>query len=116
MTFTQELEPQHEESPVGSLLSALRLDASFRPAEPNSIAETGLSEAVIEGLLCKFLLAVGSDSGRGLADRLHLPYGILEATFQSLRSRQIVSPTGSAPLNDYVYTLSERGRTYAQSA
>lgn len=113
MSITQELEPQVQ---PGSLLSALGLDTNFRPAEPKSLAETGLSEAVIEGLLCKFLLAVGSDSGRGLADRLHLPYGILEQTFQSLRSRQIAMPTGSAPLNDYIYTLSERGRNYAQSA
>ncbi len=114
MSITQELEPQ--EVATGSLLSALGLDAKFRPAEPKSLQETGLSEAVIEGLLCKFLLAVGSESGRGLADRLCLPYGILENTFQSLRSRQIVATTGSAPLNDYVYTLSERGRNYAQSA
>jgi predicted ATPase with chaperone activity len=113
MSMTQELEP-----PVatGSLLAALGLDCKFRPAEPKSIAETGLNDAVIESLLCKYLLAVGSDSGRSLADRVCLPYNILDGIFQSLRSRQVISPTGSAPLNDYTYTLSERGRTYAQSA
>ena len=113
MSMTQELEPQ---TPTGSLLAALGLDASYRPSEPKSIAETGLSETVIESLLCKFLLAVGSDSGRGLSDRLCLPYGILENLFQSLRSRQVIATSGSAPLNDYVYTLSERGRIFAQSA
>lgn len=114
MSLTQTLEP--EAPPTGSLLSALGLDSSFRPAEPKSMAETGLSETVIEGLICKFLLAVGSESGRGLSDRMCLPYGILETTFQSLRNRQVIGTTGSAPLNDYIYTLTERGRTFAQSA
>jgi predicted ATPase with chaperone activity len=109
-------ELQEEEVQAGSLLAALGLEENFRPVEPKNIAETGLSEALIESLICKFILAVGSDSGRGLADKLHLPYGILEQTFQSLRSRQVLSPTGSAPLNDFNYTLSDRGRTFAQSA
>ena len=105
-----------QEVPAGSLLAALGLEENFRPAEPKSIAETGLSEALIEAMLCKFLLAVGSDSGRGLADKLHLPFGILEQTFQSLRQRQVMVANGSAPLNDFNYTLSDRGRTFAQSA
>src|SRR5688500_9386614 len=109
-------ELQEEAVQPGSLLAALGMDENFRPAEPKSIAETGLTEALIESLICKFILAVGSDSGRGLADKLHLPFGILEQTFQSLRSRQVRSPTGSAPLNDFNYPLSDRGRTFAQSA
>ena len=100
----------------GSLLKALGLDQSFRPAEPKSLEETGLSETLVESLIVKFLLAIGSDSGRTLSDRLCLPFCILEKTYQSLKSRQIIVATGSAPLNDYVYSLSERGRAYAQSA
>lgn len=105
-----------QETPSGSLLAALGLKDNFRPSEPKSIAETGLTETLIESLLCKFLLAVGSDSGRGLAEKLLLPFGILESTFQSLRQRQVIVANGSAPLNDFNYTLSDRGRSFAQSA
>jgi hypothetical protein len=49
---------------VGNLLSELLGDDVFRPAEPRSLEETGLSNTLIEGLIVKFLLAVGSSSGR----------------------------------------------------
>jgi len=101
--------------PEGGLAAALGLDDSFRPGEPASIEETGLSEVVIEGLIVKFLLSVGSDSGRGLADKLHLPFGILDPIYQSLRGRQLITPIGSAPLNDHRYGLTENGRELAQS-
>lgn len=105
-----------QEAPAGSLLAALGLEENFRPSEPKSIAETGLSETLIETLICKFVLAIGSDSGRGIAEKLRLPFGILESLFQSLRQRQVLVANGSAPLNDFNYTLSDRGRAFAQSA
>lgn len=105
-----------QDVPVGSLAAALGLDDAFRPGEPQSIEETGLTEVIIEGLISKLLLALGSSSGRALADKVHLPFGILDDIYQSMRNRQIISPTGSAPLNDYRYTLTEHGRNQAQSA
>ena len=115
MTMTMDFPAETSALPKGSLVAALGLDDNFRPREPRSIEETGLTEALIEAMILKFVLAVGSESGRGLSDRLHLPYGILEATFQSLRSRQLITPSASAPLGDYRYTLSENGRRLAQS-
>src|SRR5262249_20915771 len=44
-----------------------------------------------------------------------LPFGILEECLQRLRTRQFLTHRGSAPLNDYVYTLTELGREHAQS-
>ena len=43
------------------------------------------------------------------------PFGILDSIFHSLRSRQILSHTGSAPLNDCIYVLSDLGRQHARS-
>ncbi len=116
MTMTMDFPAETSALPKGSLIAALGLDDNFRPREPRSIEETGLTEALIESMILKFVLAIGSESGRGLSDRLHLPYGILEGTFQSLRSRQLITPSASAPLGDYRYTLSENGRRLAQSA
>ena len=106
------------EAPVatGKLVAALGLDESFRPDEPASIKETGLSEAQIEDQILKLLLGVGSDSGRSLSDRLCLPFVLLEDVFQSLRNRQIITPTGSAMLGDYLYQLTDNGRERAQRA
>ncbi len=99
----------------GFLLASLLGEESFYPAEPRSLAETGLPESLVEGLICKYLAVVGTASGRGVAKNLCLPFGILEEIFRVLRARQIVVHTGSAPLNDYNYTLTDQGRDRAKS-
>ena len=105
-----------EQSLHGSLLAGLMSDESFHPAEPKSIDETGLSPTLIEDLILKYVLAVGSASGRDIAGNICLPFVTLEDLLRSLRSRQLLVHTGSAQLGDYVYTLTEQGRTRAQSA
>src|SRR5205085_8810587 len=47
---------------------------------------------------------------------LCLPFAILEDLLRSLRTRQLLVHTGSAQLGDYVYNLTDQGRTRAQSA
>jgi len=100
----------------GSLLASLLSDDNFHPAEPRSIEETGLTAALIETLICKYILVIGSASGRQVADNICIPFGILEDLFKSLRARQIVAHTGSAQFGDYYYTLTDNGREFAKSA
>ncbi len=102
--------------PVEGLLATLLLDEGFRPTAPRSVEETGLTISLIESLICKHLGVVGANSGRGIAKEICLPFGILEGLLQTLRARQILVHTGSAPLNDYRYTLTEQGRGHAQAA
>ncbi len=104
------------EKPREGLLAALLSDEGFRPAAPRTIEETGLSPSLIESLVCKHLAIVGSHSGRLIAEQLCLPFGILDGLFQALRSRQVLVHTGSAPLNDYRYSLTEQGRERARAA
>jgi hypothetical protein len=101
--------------PTGSLLSSILSEDSFRPAEPKSIEETGLSAALIEDLIFKFVLLIGSASGRQVSDRLCLPYGLIEPLFQSLRQRQLLTNSSSAQLGDFNYTLTEQGRQRART-
>ena len=98
-----------------ALLASLLSDETFRPSEPRTLEETGLSVSLVESLICKYLLQVGSSSGREVATQICLPFGILEGVLQALRTRQIISHTGAAMLNDYRYTLTEQGRTQAQA-
>src|SRR5262245_37484153 len=94
--------------------SALLSGDSFQPAQPRSLEEAGLSEALVESLVCKRLLAVGRENGRALAEQLCLSFALIEGVLQRLRSRQVLTHRGSAPLNDYVYVLTDQGRETAQ--
>lgn len=98
-----------------SALATLLSDEGFWPATPRSLEETGLSTPFLESLVSKYLLVVGSSSGRGIAENVCLPFGILEPLFQSLRTRQLIVYRGSAPVNDYYYALTDLGRQQAQS-
>src|SRR5438093_11904770 len=91
-------------SPTGSLLASILSDDAFRPAEPKTIEETGLAAAVVESLVFKFLLLMGSGSGRQIADRICLPFGLVEPIMQSLRQRQLLVNSASAQLGDFVYS------------
>ena len=95
-------------------LSALLSGASFQPTQPRSLQEAGLSEALVESLIAKRLLAVGQESGRALAEHLCLSFGLVEDVFQRLRSRQLLTHKCSAALNDYSYILTDLGREFAQ--
>ncbi len=95
-------------------LSALLSWASFQPTQPRSLQEAGLSESLVESLICKHLMTVGRESGRALAEHICLSYGLLEDVYQKLRTRQIITHKGAAALNDYTYALTDQGREYAQ--
>lgn len=95
------------------VLAAVLAEEGFHPALPRSIDETGLSASFVESLVLKLLAVLGAASGRTIADRICLPFGVLETMFQSLRNRQLMVHTGSAPLNDYYYSLTEMGRERA---
>jgi hypothetical protein len=99
-----------------ALLASLLPDDVFHPAEPQSLDETGVSPIIIESLICKYLLQVGSTSGRDIAQRLCLPFGILEDVLLALRSRQVLVHQGQAALNDYCYALTEQGAARARAA
>ena len=95
------------------LLATIMADESFRPSEPISIEDTGLPVSLIESLLIKRLAVVGASSGRQLANDVCLSFTALESLYQHLRARQLIVHKGSAPLNDYVYALTDGGRDQA---
>lgn len=88
-------------------------DDHYWPAEPTSLEDTGLSESLVESLLCQILLASGTLSGRRIAETVGLPFGIVDQQLGGLRTRQLVAHARSAPLNDYYYSLTEAGQMRA---
>jgi len=116
-----ENEPRHDSlssAPLSEneLFSTLLSDDVFYPNEPLSIEETGLSPVLIEGLVGKYLLQVGSAPGRDIAEQIAVPFGVLEGIFAGLRSRQLVFHQGQAQLNDYYYALTDQGIDRARAA
>jgi predicted ATPase with chaperone activity len=101
---------------AGSLLASILSDDAFRPAEPKSIEETGLTAALVENLVLKYVMLIGSAAGRQIADQICLPFNIVEPIFGSLRQRQLIINSGSAQFNDFVYTLTDQGRQRAKAA
>jgi hypothetical protein len=84
------------------------------PAPPNTIEETGLHPDTLAQLLLKTLVS-GEASGTALADRLRLPYSVLDALVQHARIEKLLevrgtSGTGSA---GYRYVLTDLGRDRA---
>ncbi len=103
------------EAPEDHLLGSIFGDESFRPAEPQSLEETGLSPVLIEALMLKYLLQVGSASGREIAARICLPFRILEDVLLALRSRQLLVHKGQSQLSDYFYALTDAGAERARA-
>ena len=87
----------------------------YLPGPPLSLADSGLNESLVDSLICKQLLVTGRSSGRSIADHLCLPFGIMEPRLHALRTRSLVTHVSAATLNDYVYTLTEKGTQQAQT-
>lgn len=84
------------------------------PPPPATIADSGLHPDTLAQLLLKTLVA-GEASGTMLADKLRLPYSVLDALVQHARVEKLVevrgaSGTGSA---GYRYVLTDLGRDRA---
>ena len=89
-------------------------DDPFRPAEPTSFADAQLNETEVEQLILKFLFGRGEVSGRGIAEQICLPFGLLESLYLRLKQEQLVAYKDATAMNDYVYVLTDLGRERAR--
>jgi len=88
--------------------------AAFVPVEPASLAEAQLTESEVEVLALKYLLARGDLSGRQIADQVRLPFVLLDELLRRMKNDQLIVHRASAPMNDYVYQLTDLGRERAR--
>jgi predicted ATPase with chaperone activity len=85
----------------------------FRPEPVSDFEAAGLNTAQVESLVLKFLLNVGTVSGRRIADELGLPFGAFPDFLRQLKNQQIVSYANATAANDYCYSLTDAGRARA---
>src|ERR1044072_7139412 len=92
-------------------LARMPVDDAAAPPLPHTISETGLSVDQIEQLMIK-TLHTGELSGVLLAERICLPYSLLEPLVERLRAEHLVEvrgATGSGTAG-YRYALTDLGR------
>lgn len=86
----------------------------YWPAPPMTIADTGLSEALFEALICKALLAAGTLTSRQAAQATGLPGKPVLQVLTSLKHRQLAFFKDSAAMGDFEYMLTDAGRLRAR--
>lgn len=86
----------------------------FFPVEPQTLKDSGLNFAEVEGLILKYLLNCGVAAGRHIADQIRLAFGIVSPILDDLKSQLLVSYRDSATLGDYHYELTESGLVRAR--
>jgi hypothetical protein len=98
---------------TGPVLPAVLNEDAFWPFEPKNMEECGVSEMALESLILQTFLSVGTVTGRGMTERVRLPYRIIEQQLAQLRVRQLIVHARPAPLNDFYYSLTENGQKRA---
>ena len=87
---------------------------STAPPVPTRLEDTGLAPDQLEQLLVKHLYG-GELTGLMLANRLRLPFGILEPIIERLRNQQMFEVRGTTGTSSasYRYALTDLGRSRA---
>jgi len=85
------------------------------PLQPGSLADTGLATDAIDALLLK-TLALGEAAGTTLAERLRLPYALLETRIERARAERLVEvrSAGGTGTAGYRYALTDGGHERAR--
>ena len=102
-----------------STAAALPLDSVFRPTPPPqaaaTLADTGLGTDQISQLLVKTLYT-GELAGTALADRVRLPFGLLEPLIEALRHERLIEVRGASGTGTagFRFVLTDLGRDRAR--
>ena len=100
---------------TAAALTAPSLDdiRTTAPQVPTTLEQTGLTTDMIEQLLIKTLYG-GELTGLMLAERLRLPFTIIEPIIERLRIERLIEVRGGTSTASYRYTPTDLGRDRAQ--
>ncbi len=82
----------------------------FTPRQPQTIRESGISAALLERLIMKFMFQVGMAPGRGIAGQMKLSYKVIEPILKQLRTDKQIDLAGTTNTGDSEYVITEAGR------
>ncbi len=111
----QELAPDPIESP-NETLEELEPSGMPVPPVPETIAESGLPESMVEQLILKTLYYRSETLGRDLAKSLGLMFSVIESSVEFLKRQHLIQVKRSLGMGAItaVYALTETGRQHAR--
>ncbi|MEZ6059643.1 MAG: AAA family ATPase [Planctomycetaceae bacterium] len=89
---------------------ALPADKNFTPRQPLTLRESGITAALIERLIMKFLYQVGVAPSRVIASQMKLPFRIIEPILKQLRTDKQIDLTGTTNTGDPEFSVTDAGR------
>lgn len=87
----------------------------WRPFEPENVQTGGINETILEAIVYRFLFNIGECEGRRIADQVRVPYRLVDPLLARMKMEQNVAYKNATATNDYVYILTESGRSIARS-
>ncbi|MFH1738947.1 MAG: AAA family ATPase, partial [bacterium] len=86
------------------------------PPVPKTLSETGLSESFVRDLLVKHLYRYGTLAGREIAEKVSLPFPLIDAIVCEIISNAYAEKRGGRGLGNSEdrFTLTDLGREYAR--
>ncbi len=90
------------------------VSTEYFPRAPETLREAGVSGAMMEELIVKFLLAIGEASVRKISEQISMPVYLVEETVVYLKNEQVLGYIGQAAMNDYICKLTETGRAHGR--
>jgi predicted ATPase with chaperone activity len=92
--------------------------ADMAPPAPQTLADAGLSDSQVLSLILKTLYQQGSLAGHELAQKLALPFVVLDDVLLSATQRHFVEVLGTAghSRSGYRFEITDEGQKRAQSA
>jgi DNA-binding PadR family transcriptional regulator len=88
--------------------------SEWMPEEPDTLATAGLTDSEVEALVLKTLNGRAEATGHQISDQLKLPFRMIDPLLHVMKHDRLVAHKGAAPMNDYVYQLTELGRERAK--
>lgn len=70
-------------------------NGEFFPFDPETLADSKVSESMLEQLLCKFLMARGEVTVRQMSEQVGLPFHLVDDVVTQLKSEQLLGFIGS---------------------
>jgi len=82
----------------------------FTPRQPQTIQESGVSSALLERLIMKYMFQVGRAPGRGISGQVKLIFKVIEPVLRQLRGDKQIDLSGTTNTGDSEYVITEAGR------
>src|SRR4051794_27397326 len=93
---------------------AVGASGEWMPSEPENLTAAGLTDGEVEALTMKILNGRSEATGRYISDHLKVPFRIIDPLLHAMKQDRLVAHKNAAPMNDFVYQLTELGRERAK--